>query len=284
VRFTWDGMSADGKRCADGKYDLCFTAAAYPDIVDRRPVTLDTTPPGARPVLASDRIALTVNNATLSGRMPGLGEGESLRLRQTGVPERIVPVMADGSFSAQVEGLDLGENALTFMVRDRAGNTGAPRQVRVQFAFDMAKPIGFDFGAGPIMQGFSAVRNDTRYSGDRGYGWIKYDSVWKGDRGVGDDLLRDYCSGKDDREWAVRLPNGRYAVTVVMVDTLFDHYAPDIYLEGKKVSEHQAIKKNEPLRVTLETEVTDGVLNCQFTNPGQQLPYFALNGIIIERR
>jgi len=95
--------------------------------------------------------------------------------------------------------------------------------------------FGFDFGAGPIMEGFSAIRNETRYSEARGYGWIDYDNVWKGDRAVGDNLLRDYCSGKGDREWAVRLPNGQYRVTVIMVDMRFAHHTGDLYIEGERV-------------------------------------------------
>ena len=283
VGFTWDGKTDAGARCADGKYALCFAAAAYPKLVDRREVVLDTAPPAVRPVLQSDTIALSANNTVLRGRMTGLAAGEVLLLRQTGLPDRVVPIMADGSFAAAVEGLNLGDNPLAFLVRDRAGNMGQPLPVHLQFALDWSKPVGFDFGAGPIMAGFSAIRNDTRYSEERGYGFIKYENVWKGDRGVGDDLVRDYCSGKDDREWAVRLPNGKYTVTVVMVDTLFDHFAPDIVFEGKRVAEHRPIKKNEPLRLSLPAEVTDGVLNCEFKNPGS-LPYFALNGIIIERR
>ncbi len=215
--------------------------------------------------------------------MSAMVSGESLHLVQEGVPDRTVAVAEDGSFSVGVEGFDLGDNVLAFVVRDRAGNNGAPQEVRARFTFDMDEPIGFDFGAGPIMEGFSAIRNDTRYSEARGYGWIKYSNVWKGDRGVGDHLIRDYCSGGEDREWAVNLPDGAYTVRVVMVDTLFAQYAPDIHLEGERVFESQSIAKNEPLWVTLETEVTDGVLNCDFINPSD-LPYFALNGIIVERR
>jgi hypothetical protein len=147
VGLTWDGKTDGGTRCADGKYDLCFAAAAYPSIVDRRPVLIDIAPPTAQPVLDSDSIALTVNNTILRGRMPKLATGEALLLRQQGLPDRVVPIRADGTFGAAGEGLDLGDNTLTFLVRDRAGNVGRPHLVRVHFAFDMAQPLGFDFGA-----------------------------------------------------------------------------------------------------------------------------------------
>jgi cytochrome c biogenesis protein ResB len=73
-------------------------------------------------------------------------------------------------------------------------------------------------------------------------------TVCTGDRGIGDHLVRDYCSGKEDREWAVKLPNESYTVKVVMVDAQFAHFATDIYLESNKLSERQSIKVNEPLR------------------------------------
>jgi len=283
VAFTWDGAAEGGARCPDGTYSIRVTATAYPNIADTRPVTLDTTPPQARPVLAAEQVSVAANNLTIRGTLSGLQPGEALYLCQPGAADRAVPVDADGAFSTDVEALSLGPNVLALTVQDRAGNRTPPQQLRVQFALDMGRPIGFDFGAGPIMEGFSAIRNDTFYSAERGYGWIKYGNVWKGDRGLGDYLVRDYCSGKEDREWAVKLPNGAYTVKVVMVDTRYDHFAPDIRLEGKKLSESRSIKANEPLWVTLETEVTDGVLNCEFINPGH-LPYFALNGIVIEQR
>ncbi len=282
VQFAWDGLTDDGERCADGDYDIRFVADAFPEIEQRRGMTVDTRPPETRVVLEQDRMDVPVNNVELSGRLSAMVAGESLHLLREGMPDRTVPLGADGSFTVGVEGLNLGDNTLSLVVRDRAGNATEPASVQVRFALDMTGPIGFDFGAGPIMEGFSAIRNDTRYSPERGYGWIKYDNVWKGDRGVGDHLIRDYCSGGEDREWAVALPDGSYTVTVVMVDTLFDQFTPDIYLEGEQVFESTSIRANEPIRPSFQTQVSDGLLNCEFINPGG-LPYFALNGIIIER-
>lgn len=282
VAFTWDGTGEGGARCPDGTYDIRVTATACPNIADSRQVAVDTTPPQARAIVEAEQFSVDVNNLTLKGVVSGLESADAVYLRQQGCDDRVVPVAPNGAFAIAVEALNLGENVLSLMVQDRAGNRTPPQELPAQFALNMGKPIGFDFGAGPIMQGFSAIRNETFYSAERGYGWIKYGNVWKGDRGIGDHLIRDYCSGKESREWAVKLPNGSYTVKVVMVDTQFAHFAPDIHLEGKKLWESQSIKANEPLWVTLETEVTDEVLNCEFINPGN-LPYFALNGIIVER-
>ncbi len=280
VEFTWDGTDEAGARCPDGAYDIRFTVSAFGDIAYSRQVFVDTTPPQAKAILDADGLSVPVNNLAVTGAMTGLSPGDALYLRQKGVDDRIVPVDADGVFSIPVEALDLGTNTLSLMVMDRAGNMTAPRELTVQFALNMNEPIGFDFGAGPIMEGYSAMRNETFYSDQRGYGWITYGNVWKGDRGIGDHLLRDYCSGKEDREWAIRLPNGSYTVKIVMVDMQFDHFAPDIYLEGRKLFESASIKAGQPLWAELETEVTDGLLNCEFRNPGT-LPYFALTGIVI---
>ena len=282
VSFTWDGTTEAGERCADGSYDIHFTASALPELEHARQVTVQTAPPETRVVLDQQQMQTTVNNVTLTGRVSAVNAGESLHLLQEGLPDRTIPVDMDGTFAAEVEALDLGANTIGFVVRDRAGNETDPAQARIDFALDIDGQMGFDFGAGPIAEGFSAVRNDTKYSPERGYGWIKYDSVWKGDRGIGNHLLRDYCSGKEDREWAVNLPDGSYTVTVIMVDMQFDHFAPDIYLEGEKVFEHASIPAHEPLEPKFETEVTDGVLNVELIND-DDLPYFALTAIIIER-
>ena len=283
VGFTWDGTDQAGARCPDGAYDIRFTVSAFPGIAHSTRVSVDTTPPQARAVVDADELSVSVNNLTIAGTMADPAPGDALYLRQKGFDDRIVPVDADGAFSIPVEALDLGPNTLSLMVMDRAGNMTAPRELTVQFALDMDEPIGFDFGAGPIMEGYSAMRNETFYSDQRAYGWITYGNVWKGDRGIGDHLLRDYCSGKEDREWAIKLPNGSYTVRVVMVDMQFDHYAPDIYLEGRKLFESTSIKAGQPLWAELETEVTDGLLNCEFRNPGT-LPYFALTGIVIQTK
>ena len=72
------------------------------------------------------------------------------------------------------------------------------------------------------------------------------------------------------------------AVTrVIMVDTRYNQWAPDIYVEGKKVVSHRRIAKNQPYRPAFAVTLSDGAMSFVFDNPGH-LPYFALNGIIIE--
>ena len=283
VRFTWDGRSEAGGKCLDGEYTIVLEASQYPGREARKTIALDTAPPTSVPVEVSDSADLSVNWYTLSGKVDHGAGKVTLFVLPGDQTEMRTPLMPDGTFEVSLEGLSIGENGVKLILGDEAGNRAVARTLRLDFALPRNRPIGFDFGAGPIMDGFSAVRNETCYSDRRGYGWIKYDCTWKGDRGKGDDLLRDYCSGKDDREWAVKLPNGRYKVTVVMVDTRFDHYSPDIYVEGQKHVAHRRIPKNQPFRPTFEVTLRDGVMNFVLDNPGH-LPYFALNGTVIEPR
>ena len=283
VRFTWDGRSGTGGKCSDGEYSVVLEASQYPGRGISKTIILDTAPPTSVPVEVGGPADLSVNWYTLRGTV-GAGTGKvTLSVWPGDQAEMRTPLMLDGTFEVNLEGLSIGENRVELHLEDEAGNRAVARTLRLDFALPRSRPISFDFGAGPIMDGFSAIRNETRYTDRRGYGWIKYDNTWKGDRGKGDDLLRDYCSGKEDREWAVRLPNGSYRVTVAMVDTCFDHYSPDIYVEGQKHVTHRRIPKNQPFRPAFEVTLRDGVMNFVLDNPGH-LPYFALNGIVIEPR
>ena len=279
VSFSWNGRDRAAAPVPEGVYTVRLKATQSPDSVLDRQIVVDTTAPAAPPAQPSQ--TLNVNHTVLNGRIAHPEPGARLLLLRRGEPERRIVLHSDGTFSDSLEGLCLGENRLGLTLEDAAGNRSPVQTMNLQFAFGLGQPIGFDFGAGPIMEGFSAIRNDTRYSDPRGYGWIKYHSTWLGDRGKGDRLVRDYCSGKEDREWAVRLPNGRYKATIVMVDTRFDQWSADVYVEGKKVVEHQRIKENKPFRPSFEVDMRDGLMNFVFDNPGR-LPFFALNGIIIE--
>ncbi|MBU1734572.1 MAG: hypothetical protein KJ692_04965, partial [Verrucomicrobia bacterium] len=257
VRLEWDGKDGNGARCADGRYGLILTAAQYPRAEVKKEIILDTTPPTAV-VNVPGKITTRVNWLCVEEKVSGMEDGLSLILVCSGRPEKRITVWPDGTFQTTVEGLDQGDTTLSFVLEDRAGNRSKPQETIVRFEFAANGLVGFDFGSGPIMKDFNAIRNDTFYNDKRGYGWIKYDSKWPGDRGKGDDLIRDYCSGKEYRAWAVKLPNAKYKVAVVMVDTLYDHFAPDIYVEGRKVVDNRPIKKNDPYRPSFEVELTDG--------------------------
>ncbi|MBU0715695.1 MAG: hypothetical protein KJ964_10105 [Verrucomicrobia bacterium] len=281
VHIAWDGKDSAGAICADGRYTLHLASARFPQAVSQREGLIDTTPPQVTMTIAP--ASSPVNWITLTGQVTGMEASSSLLLVQDNdQPAKRVAVWENGAFQVFIEGLNQGDNIMQFSVEDAEGNRTAPHAVHLQFDLPTAKQMGFDFGAGPIMKDFNAMRNDTSFSEKRGYGWLKYESTWPGDRGKGDDLIRDYCSVKEDSAWAAKLPNGKYKVTVVMVDTVYPHYAPDIYVEGRKVVDNRPIKANDPYRPSFEVELTDGLMNFEFKNPDMKLPYFALNGILIE--
>jgi len=281
VSLEWDGKDSDGKLCADGQYTIVLTSSQYPRAEVKQKFFLDTMPPSAS-INLPGTIKTSLNWLTVTGKASEIEAGTALLLTHSGLPGRRLAVNPDGTFQTVIEGLDLGDNKLSFVLEDLVGNRSKPQEMIVCFEF-ATDFIGFDFGGGPIMQGYSAMRNETFFSEKRGYGWLKYENKWTGVRALGDDdLVRDYCSGKKDREWAVRLPNGKYKVTVVVVDGQYDFFCADIYVEGRKVVDHCPTKANVPYRPSFEVELTDGVMNFEFINPGMKLPHFALNGILIE--
>ncbi|MBU0716081.1 MAG: hypothetical protein KJ964_12055 [Verrucomicrobia bacterium] len=281
VRLEWDGNDGNGAKCADGDYKVQLASSQYPQAVMQREITLAVTPPAVT-VSVPAKTVTSLNWLGVEGKVAGMEDGGSILLVYSDRPEKRIAVWPDGTFQTLVEGLYQGDTTLSFVLEDRAGNRSKPQETIVRFEFAANGLVGFDFGDGPIMEGFNANNTDTFYNEKRGYGWIKYDRKGPVDRGNGDNLIRDYSSGKGDRAWAVKLPNAKYKVTVVMVDTLFDHFAPDIYVEGRKVVDNRPIKKNDPYRPSFEVELTDGLMNFEFKNPGMKLPYFALNGILIE--
>ncbi|MFH1904448.1 MAG: hypothetical protein ABIK53_02840, partial [bacterium] len=280
AEIIWDGKDKNNIPLEDGKYEIILKSFQFPEAVVKRTIVIDTSPPSSRIIFKNLPKKIPVNNTILEGKVLPKEAGMSLYFLQEGNEEKKLALLPDGSFRVAMEDFNLGENNLSFILEDAAENR-KEEKINIVFELPLNKAIGFDFGAGPIMNGFSAIRNETKYSDRKGYGWIVYDNTWKGDRGRGDNLLRDYCSGKGNRKWAVRLPNGKYKVTIVMVDTRFPHFSADIYVEGKQVVKHHKIPKNEPSRPSFEVELKDEVMNFVFDNPGH-LPYFALNGIIIE--
>lgn len=281
VRMEWDGKDGRGAACADGRYALTLTASQHPRAEVKKEIVLATAPSPAV-VDVPGTTTTRVNWLRFEGRVSGTEAGAFLLMVQSGLPERRISVGPDGKFQTMIEGLDLGDTKVSFVLEDRHGNRSKPQETVIRLAFDAKGLVGFDFGAGPIMQGYSAIRNDTFFSEKRGYGWLKYENKWAGDRGIGDDLVRDYCSGKEDRSWAVRLPNGTYKVTVVVVDAQYDFFSADIHVEGRKEVDHCPTKANVPYRPSFKVELTDGLMNFEFKNPGMKLPHFALNGILIE--
>jgi beta-galactosidase len=85
-----------------------------------------------------------------------------------------------------------------------------------------ASPAGgvriFDFGPGPASAGATKVGADTRYSRERGYGFLETAGIVCHDRGTADALRRDFCTSDTAFRFVVDLPEGNYRVTVTLGD------------------------------------------------------------------
>ncbi|MBI4625717.1 MAG: hypothetical protein HY736_21165 [Verrucomicrobia bacterium] len=75
----------------------------------------------------------------------------------------------------------------------------------------------FDFGPGAAAPGYVAVRADTHYSRERGYGFEPGAMLQDVDRG-GDALTGDFVTGDKLFKFSVAVPEGNYRVTVTLGD------------------------------------------------------------------
>lgn len=76
----------------------------------------------------------------------------------------------------------------------------------------------FDFGSGPVKQGYTQVLASTKYSPDKGYGF-EFSSALTSQFYKGKNALRDDCiTGTKPFYFSVKLPEGNYNVKVILGD------------------------------------------------------------------
>ncbi len=78
-------------------------------------------------------------------------------------------------------------------------------------------PLTFDFGPGPLAEGFTQVSADTVYSPEKGYGFEPGSVIFGVDRG-GDPLTGDFVHSDKPFAFSVKLPEGTYRVTMTLGD------------------------------------------------------------------
>ncbi|MEW6303140.1 MAG: choice-of-anchor P family protein [Verrucomicrobiota bacterium] len=76
----------------------------------------------------------------------------------------------------------------------------------------LAAPISFDFGPGPVAAEHIQVRSATAYDPAVGYGWGDVTKVAEHDKGGSDAATRDYCR-PNGTPFYVDIPNGNYRVS-----------------------------------------------------------------------
>ena len=96
----------------------------------------------------------------------------------------------------------------------------------------------FDFGAGPLAQGFSPVAASTAYEPSRGFGWENVDpqrSDGAAKVNPPDALHQDWVAGREDAVFLADLPNDDYRVTVLTGDTMLPSYRhfPKVWCDGR---------------------------------------------------
>jgi lysophospholipase L1-like esterase len=81
-----------------------------------------------------------------------------------------------------------------------------------------ATNYAFDFGIGPVAQGYTQVTASEAYSAGRGWGFDFAVLIDCFDRGEGEALRRDGCTGKSYLYFSMNLPEGNYRVITMTGD------------------------------------------------------------------
>lgn len=80
-------------------------------------------------------------------------------------------------------------------------------------------PLKFDFGSGPVADGYTAVTAGTLYSSDTGFGFEPGAAVTAVNRGKPDALRSDFVTSDHPFDFTARVPHeGNYRVTVTLGD------------------------------------------------------------------
>lgn len=123
--------------------------------------------------------------------------------------------------------------------------------------------LKFDFGPGPVADGYTQILCNTQYTYLLGYGLFGGTNMHERNRNLSDALKRDFVVG-DNFEFKVDLPNGRYSVTFISGDKDATQAEFDVKAEGILIFEGLSAPKNQFIEKTFEITVYDGQLNMQF--------------------
>ncbi|MDQ0253194.1 fibronectin type 3 domain-containing protein [Evansella vedderi] len=122
----------------------------------------------------------------------------------------------------------------------------------------------FDFGNGPVAEGYLQVTNNMIYNSERGYGINK--TVAERDRGAPDDLRRDFLID-GNFEFMVDLPNGDYFIRIFAGDNIAFNRSSFI-VEGEHLGSFTS-NSGQFATITHTTTVSDGQLNIRMGDNGR---------------
>ena len=136
----------------------------------------------------------------------------------------------------------------------------------------------FDFGPGPVEQGYIGVTCDMVYTAERGYGFAA--AVDGRDRGNGPDTVRrDFCHHKTLVQFMVDIPNGLYQVDIIMGDHIATQVETNVSLEGEVVLQGAKADRASYIEQSFRTAVWDGQLNLELAGTNT----VRINGLKITR-
>jgi large repetitive protein len=137
--------------------------------------------------------------------------------------------------------------------------------------------LQFDFGAGAVADGYVRVNGSNQYTADLKYGFTDASKVSAFDRGTADPVKSDFVLAKD-ASFAVDLPNGDYAVTLISGDST---EATQTAVKVESIQKVQLTDKaaGEYLEINFEIALVDGQLNLDFTGNAPKI-----NGLVITKK
>ncbi len=125
----------------------------------------------------------------------------------------------------------------------------------------------FDFGTATTQAGYVVVDETTRFSPERGYGWLDTSELNVRDRQKGGDLNGDFVAGKGARTFRVSgLSPGRYLVKVVAGDADYGDHVLRVRVAGAGDWPILSPKTAEYLTLSA-TAHSDGTLDILFDSP-----------------
>ena len=138
-------------------------------------------------------------------------------------------------------------------------------------------PYKFDFGAGPVVAGYTQILPTTAYSAARGYGFASTANLVSVDRGRPDALLRDFITSSKPFTFNTDLPNGNYNVTVILGDEAGTS-ATTIKAEfGRIVLNKVTTATGHFTQQTFTVNVADEQLNLQFAWTAPKIEALEIN-------
>ncbi|QMV43137.1 rhamnogalacturonan acetylesterase [Cohnella cholangitidis] len=128
----------------------------------------------------------------------------------------------------------------------------------------------FDFGIGEAADGYTKVTAECGYDSARGYGFTDVSRVTARDRKAPDALKRDLCIPADT-SFRLDVPNGNYAVSIVMGDWIVPACTTLKASPGRLLIRHRAVSAGQFVRETVAVYVRDGHMNLSFSGPAPRV-------------